>query len=187
MTHVKTRLASAVRLGIISSPNRELEHVPAFSHSNRWVGVGQACSDAWIVAGEIRRGQGNRDYRRKNGSALGPAQQKPSSNIPRKSKNRLQIAWPMRPSRPVCPARRFRWKTCNPMKPSLQRPRTGGCDLIVMASHGCSGLSAVVLGSATNKVLTYTKVPMLVIQRGSSRRFPRHPKSRHAGQKPRQR
>ena len=29
-----------------------------------------------------------------------------------------------------------------------------GCDLIVMASHGRSGLSAVVLGSVTNKVLT---------------------------------
>ena len=38
-----------------------------------------------------------------------------------------------------------------------------GCDLIVMASHGCSGLSAVVLGSVTNKVLTYTKVPVLVV------------------------
>jgi nucleotide-binding universal stress UspA family protein len=39
-----------------------------------------------------------------------------------------------------------------------------GCDLIVMASHGRSGLSAVVLGSVTNKVLTYTKVPVLVVQ-----------------------
>jgi nucleotide-binding universal stress UspA family protein len=38
-----------------------------------------------------------------------------------------------------------------------------GCDLIVMASHGCSGLSAIVL-SVTNKVLTYTKVPVLVVQ-----------------------
>ena len=40
---------------------------------------------------------------------------------------------------------------------------TRGCDLIVMASHGCGGLSAIVL-SVTNKVLTYTKVPVLVIQ-----------------------
>ena len=39
-----------------------------------------------------------------------------------------------------------------------------GCDLIVMASHGRSGLSAVVLGSVTNKVLTHTKVPVLVVQ-----------------------
>jgi len=37
-----------------------------------------------------------------------------------------------------------------------------GCDLIVMASHGRSGLSAVVLGSVTNKVLAHTKTPVLV-------------------------
>jgi nucleotide-binding universal stress UspA family protein len=39
-----------------------------------------------------------------------------------------------------------------------------GCDLIVMASHGHSGLSAVVLGSVTNKVLTHTKIPVLVVR-----------------------
>lgn len=39
-----------------------------------------------------------------------------------------------------------------------------GCDLIVMASHGRRGLSAVVLGGVTNKVLTHTKVPVLVVQ-----------------------
>jgi nucleotide-binding universal stress UspA family protein len=37
-----------------------------------------------------------------------------------------------------------------------------GCDLVVMASHGRRGLSAVVLGSVTNKVLTHTKTPVLV-------------------------
>jgi nucleotide-binding universal stress UspA family protein len=39
-----------------------------------------------------------------------------------------------------------------------------GCDLIVMASHGRSGLSALALGSVTNKVLTHTKTPVLVCQ-----------------------
>ena len=39
-----------------------------------------------------------------------------------------------------------------------------GCDLIVMASHGRGGLSALVLGSVTNKVLTQTKTPVLVCQ-----------------------
>ena len=39
-----------------------------------------------------------------------------------------------------------------------------GCDLIVMASHGRSGLSAMVLGSVTNKVLTHAKIPVLVCQ-----------------------
>ena len=37
-----------------------------------------------------------------------------------------------------------------------------GCDLIVMASHGRSGIAAVVLGSVTAKVLTHTTVPVLV-------------------------
>jgi len=36
------------------------------------------------------------------------------------------------------------------------------CDLIVMASHGRRGLSAVLLGSETQKVLTHSKVPVLV-------------------------
>ena len=39
-----------------------------------------------------------------------------------------------------------------------------GCDLIVMASHGRSGLSAMVLGSVTNKVLTHAKTPVLVVE-----------------------
>ena len=39
-----------------------------------------------------------------------------------------------------------------------------GCDLVVMASHGRSGLSAMVLGSVTNKVLTHAKTPVLVCQ-----------------------
>ena len=37
-----------------------------------------------------------------------------------------------------------------------------GCDLIVMASHGRSGLAAVLLGSVAVKVLTHTKLPVLV-------------------------
>lgn len=36
------------------------------------------------------------------------------------------------------------------------------CDLIVMGSHGRSGLGALVLGSHTQKVLTHSKIPVLV-------------------------
>ena len=36
------------------------------------------------------------------------------------------------------------------------------CDLVVMASHGRHGISAVVLGSETVKVLTHSKIPVLV-------------------------
>ena len=37
-----------------------------------------------------------------------------------------------------------------------------GCDLIVMASHGRRGVSALLLGSVTTKVLTHSKIPVLV-------------------------
>ena len=37
-----------------------------------------------------------------------------------------------------------------------------GCDLIVMSLHGRSGLSMLLIGSVTNKVLTYAKTPVLV-------------------------
>jgi nucleotide-binding universal stress UspA family protein len=36
------------------------------------------------------------------------------------------------------------------------------CDLILMAAHGRRGLSALMLGSETNKVLTHSSVPVLV-------------------------
>jgi nucleotide-binding universal stress UspA family protein len=36
------------------------------------------------------------------------------------------------------------------------------CDLIVMASHGRRGLKGLLLGSQTVKVLTHSKVPVLV-------------------------
>ncbi len=38
------------------------------------------------------------------------------------------------------------------------------CDLILMASHGRRGLSSVLLGSETAKVLMHSKVPVLVVR-----------------------
>ncbi len=38
------------------------------------------------------------------------------------------------------------------------------CDLIFMASHGRRGLSSVLLGTETSKVLTHTKIPVLVVR-----------------------
>ncbi|HET7795245.1 MAG TPA: universal stress protein [Rhizobacter sp.] len=38
------------------------------------------------------------------------------------------------------------------------------CDLIVMASHGRRGVTALLLGSETQKVLTHTKVPVLIVR-----------------------
>jgi len=38
------------------------------------------------------------------------------------------------------------------------------CDLIVMASHGRRGVKGLLLGSETQKVLTHSKIPVLVIR-----------------------
>jgi nucleotide-binding universal stress UspA family protein len=39
-----------------------------------------------------------------------------------------------------------------------------GCDLIAMSSHGRSGLSMLLIGSVTNKVLALAETPVLVCQ-----------------------
>jgi nucleotide-binding universal stress UspA family protein len=39
-----------------------------------------------------------------------------------------------------------------------------GCDLIVMASHGRRGMQAVLVGSETQKVLTHSTIPVLVLR-----------------------
>ena len=49
-----------------------------------------------------------------------------------------------------------------PWRAIIGTARARRCDLIVMASHGRSGLSALLLGSETAKVLTHSKVPVLV-------------------------
>ena len=44
----------------------------------------------------------------------------------------------------------------------IETAEAEGVDLIVMASHGRRGVSALVLGSETHKVLTHTSIPVLV-------------------------
>ena len=46
----------------------------------------------------------------------------------------------------------------------IKAARARKCDLIVMASHGRRGLAGVLLGSETAKVLTHSKIPVLVVR-----------------------
>lgn len=48
-----------------------------------------------------------------------------------------------------------------PYEAIVNTAKERGCDLVVMASHGLRGVSAM-LGSETLKVLTHTSVPILV-------------------------
>lgn len=52
----------------------------------------------------------------------------------------------------------------HPFEGIISTARQEQCDLIVMASHGRRGLSAVVLGSETTKVLTHSSIPVLVVR-----------------------
>lgn len=46
----------------------------------------------------------------------------------------------------------------------IETAQAEGCDLIVMASHGRQGVKALILGSVAQKVLTYAKVPVLIVK-----------------------
>jgi nucleotide-binding universal stress UspA family protein len=46
----------------------------------------------------------------------------------------------------------------------LAAAQQAGAGLIVMASHGRRGLSALMLGSETQKLLAHTKVPVLIVR-----------------------
>ncbi|MFM8767999.1 MAG: universal stress protein [Rubrivivax sp.] len=52
----------------------------------------------------------------------------------------------------------------HPWEAILDQAKSKGCDLIVLASHGRRGLGALLLGSETQKVLTHSAVPVLVIR-----------------------
>ena len=49
-----------------------------------------------------------------------------------------------------------------PYEAIIEAATQSDCDLIFMSSHGRRGLSGLLLGSETNKVLTHTKIPVLV-------------------------
>ena len=53
----------------------------------------------------------------------------------------------------------------HPYKAIIDTAQNRGCDAIQMASHGRRGISAVLLGSETLKVLTHSTIPVIVSRR----------------------
>ena len=51
-----------------------------------------------------------------------------------------------------------------PWEAILAAARKHKCDAIVMASHGRRGFAALVLGSETQKVLTHSRLPVLIVR-----------------------
>jgi nucleotide-binding universal stress UspA family protein len=52
----------------------------------------------------------------------------------------------------------------NPWEAILSTAHERGCDLVAMASHGRRGLAGVLLGSQTQRVLTHSAIPVLVLR-----------------------
>jgi nucleotide-binding universal stress UspA family protein len=50
----------------------------------------------------------------------------------------------------------------HPYEMIIKAAEKKGCDLIMMASHGRRGVQGLLIGSETQKVLTHTKIPVLV-------------------------
>jgi nucleotide-binding universal stress UspA family protein len=50
----------------------------------------------------------------------------------------------------------------HPYQAIIDTAKSRRCDVIVMASHGRHGISAMLLGSETVKVLTHCTVPVIV-------------------------
>ena len=60
------------------------------------------------------------------------------------------------------PCRTKRVRHSAPFQAILDIAAAEACDLIVMGSHGRSGIEAMVLGSVTQKVLAHATIPVLV-------------------------
>jgi nucleotide-binding universal stress UspA family protein len=52
----------------------------------------------------------------------------------------------------------------HPYEMIIQAAEKKGCDLIMMASHGRRGVQGLLIGSETQKVLTHSKIPVLVFR-----------------------
>lgn len=53
-------------------------------------------------------------------------------------------------------------KNFSPAEAIISTAESKGCDCIFMASHGRKGLAALILGSETQRVLAYSKLPVIV-------------------------
>jgi nucleotide-binding universal stress UspA family protein len=55
-------------------------------------------------------------------------------------------------------------QTEHPWRAIIEAARDTGCDAILMASHGRAGVSALLLGSETQRVLVHSALPVMVIR-----------------------
>lgn len=52
----------------------------------------------------------------------------------------------------------------HPWEAIIDHAKAQNCDLVVMASHGRRGVAALLLGSETQRVLTHSPLPVLIVK-----------------------
>mgnify|MGYP005605353407 CR=1 FL=1 len=52
----------------------------------------------------------------------------------------------------------------HPWEAIIEHAKNNACDLIVMSSHGRRGVTALLLGSETSRVLIHSQIPVLVVK-----------------------
>ena len=144
-----------------------MKHVSAYSHSDRWIGASGAWGDAWVGAGEIPWSQGIRNLRCgtvfRNDRAV-PGGGRNNAEL-RKEQATSALDRAANAAKEVgISCKTTQVENGQPHQAIIAAAEDKGCDLIVMSSHGRSGLSMLLIGSVTNKVLTHAKTPVLVCQ-----------------------
>ena len=82
--------------------------------------------------------------------------------MPRLRPTKCLVSFRLRQSPPVSSCDTLQTEHEQVYQAIFEAAQARKCDLIVMASHWRRGVSADVLGSETVKVLTHSKIPVLV-------------------------
>jgi nucleotide-binding universal stress UspA family protein len=76
-----------------------------------------------------------------------------------------ELAWIKREAQEqAVPCEALAVESDHPWRGLIDTAKERGCDLIVMSSHGRHGLAGMLIGSETQKVLTHTTIPVLVMR-----------------------
>lgn len=127
-----------------------MTHVPAYSHSDRWVGLGGSWGDAWISVGELL---GAKVFVINVVEPIFAVSGDFASVLDRVAKAAKEAG---------VSCETIQVESALPDEAIIAAVEEKGCNLIVMSSHGLSGLSMLLIGSVTNKVLARAKIPVLV-------------------------
>jgi nucleotide-binding universal stress UspA family protein len=103
------------------------------------------------------------DYGPEGESATGQARREARAFLEAEGKSRLDAALSVAKAAGVV-ADALWVENSHPYEAIIDTAMAKGADIIVMASHGRSGVKAALLGGVTQKVLSHTQLPVLVVR-----------------------